>query len=125
MSRTTSVVSVANTLTAPFEPAGTMAALDLTLPSIELRVATKGWDCPEAQSVRNPKVPRGTTATFREYAVAVDGMPQALLGITKSRIEFKKSWTPAMAGPPKGPLGSRVSAIRQGVTGTKRVPEKI
>src|ERR1700674_2564723 len=118
MSRITSVVSVAKTLTAPFEPAGTMAALDLTLPSIELSVATSGWDCPEGHRVRYPSVPRGTTATFREYPAAVDAMPQALLGITKSRDA-----PPAMAGPPKGPLEFLVSAIRQGVTGTKSVAE--
>jgi hypothetical protein len=47
-------------------------------------------------------------------------MPQTLLGITKSRDVF-----PAMAGPPKGPLGFRVSAIRQGVTGTKWAAEGI
>jgi hypothetical protein len=45
-------------------------------------------------------------------------MPQALLGMTKSRDVF-----PVMAGPPNGPLGVRVSAIRQGLTGTNCVAE--
>jgi hypothetical protein len=55
-----------------------------------------------------------------EYAAAPDGMPHALLGMTKSR-----DVPPVMAGPPKGPLAFRVSAIRQGVTGTKCVAEEM
>ena len=44
-------------------------------------------------------------------------MPHELLGRTKSRD------TPAARiGPPKGPLAFLVSAIRQGVIGTKRKP---
>src|SRR3954452_10136832 len=42
-------------------------------------------------------------------------MPQALCGIAKSRVVCPES-----SGPPNGPLLSRVSATRQGVTGTKR-----
>jgi hypothetical protein len=42
MSITKSVVFEANTLIAPLVPAGTIAALDLTRPSIELTVATAG-----------------------------------------------------------------------------------
>ena len=60
------MVSVAKTLTAPFAPAGTMAALDLILPSSELSVAAKGRDCPVGHIVRKPSAPRGTTATFIE-----------------------------------------------------------
>src|ERR1039458_7097840 len=42
-------------------------------------------------------------------------MLQALLEMMKSRLV-----PPAIAGPPKGPAALRVSAIRQGVMGTKR-----
>src|SRR5579864_8427329 len=42
-------------------------------------------------------------------------MPQALLGIAKSREVCLGS-----VGPPKEPLGLRVSAMRQGVIGMKR-----
>src|SRR5258708_1072278 len=66
ISRMRFVVSVANTLIAPLSPAGTIAAFDLILPSIELSVATSGLDCPEGHNVRNPKGPEGTTATFIE-----------------------------------------------------------
>ena len=47
-------------------------------------------------------------------------MPQALLGMTKSRDVFA-----AIAGPPKPPLAFRVSAIRQGVMGANCVGEEI
>src|SRR5271165_13099 len=114
MSRITSVGSVTNTLTAPLEPAGTMAALALILPSGEFSVETPGCDCPAGQMVRYPSEPCGTTVTLSEYAVAVEGMPQGLLGIGKLRDE-----PPGMDGPPKPPDGLRVSTKRQGVTGTK------
>jgi hypothetical protein len=56
--------------------------------------------------------------TLTEYAAAFPGMPQVLLGTLKVRTP------PAgMIGPPKGPFAPRVSAIRQGFTGTKRSPE--
>src|SRR5438874_2161412 len=42
MSITTSVASVAKILMAPFVPAGTIAALDLTRPSIEFSVPVLG-----------------------------------------------------------------------------------
>ncbi len=61
-----------------------MAAFDLTRPS-EFNVATSGCGCPVGHSVKNPKGPEGTTATFNEYATTVSGMLQALLEITKSR----------------------------------------
>src|SRR5215472_11938107 len=47
-------------------------------------------------------------------------MPHALMGIAKSRED-----PAAMAGPPKPPWGVRVSATRQGVTGTKWVAGEI
>jgi len=46
----------------------------------------------------------------------VGGIPQALLGTIKSRVV-----PPVIAGPPNGPVAFRVSAMRQGVTGTKCV----
>src|ERR1700681_875281 len=42
-------------------------------------------------------------------------MPQALLGITKSRAVCR-----GRPGPPKGPVALRVSAMRHGVIGTNR-----
>src|SRR5579864_105321 len=92
-----------------------MAAFDLILPSMEFNVATSGCGCPVGHSVRNPSEPEGTTATFSEYATAVDGMPQTLAGMAKSREVCLGS-----PGPPKGPVTLRVSAMRHGVIGTKR-----
>src|SRR5208282_6944115 len=99
MSRMTSVSSVANTLIAPLVPAATMAALERTRPSSEVKVATVGWLCPAGQTVTYPRVFLGTTATFSEYAPAVEGMPQTLFGMTKSRDVW-----PVIDGPPNGPL---------------------
>ena len=45
------------------------------------------------------------------------GMPHALCGIGKDRLV-----PPAITGPPNVPSALRVSATRQGVTGTKTVP---
>src|SRR4051812_42590040 len=59
----------------------------------------------------------GTTVKFKEYACASDGMPHVLCGIAKSRVVC-----PPRTGAPNGPAASRVSAIRHGVTGTKRRP---
>jgi hypothetical protein len=53
-----------------------------------------------------------------EYACAVDGMPQALLGIAKRRLP-----PPGMNGPPKGPAGRRVSVTRHGIVGKKCKPD--
>src|SRR5579864_5823122 len=111
----TSVASVTNALIAPLSPAGTMAAFDLILPSMELSVATSGCGWPVGHSVRNPSEPEGTTATFSEYAIALDGIPQALAGMAKSREVCR-----GRPGPPKAPVTLRVSAMRQGVIGTKR-----
>src|SRR3954452_9695492 len=59
----------------------------------------------------------GTTVKFKEYACASAGIPHALCGMAKSRVVC-----PPSTGAPKGPAASRVSATRQGVTGTKRSP---
>src|SRR5580704_2743010 len=114
MSTITLVGLLANTVIAPFAPAGTMAALALILPSEEFRVETEGCDCPAAHTERNPSGPKGTTVRFREYAAAFAGIPQGLEGIVKLRLLLA-----GIDGPPKGPLALRVSAIRHGVTGTK------
>src|SRR4051812_5473170 len=110
----TAVGLLAKMLMAPPVPAGTIAAFDLMRPSRELSVDATGWGWPVGQSVRKPSGPPGTTATFSEYACALAGTPQALLGTMKSRVA-----PPPSDGPPKGPTGSRVSATRQGVIGTK------
>src|SRR5258708_26169603 len=118
MSSTRSVALVAYTLTAAPVPAGTMAALALMRPSSEFSVEARGRACPLGQTVRYPREPWGTTVTFREYAIALGGIPQALLGMMKSR-----DVPPPRDGPLKGPLGVfRVSATRQGVMGTKYRP---
>src|SRR5215470_1930621 len=44
-------------------------------------------------------------------------MPQAEFGMVNDRLVL-----PAMNGAPKGPVGLRVSATRQGATGTYRKP---
>jgi hypothetical protein len=63
--------------------------------------------------------PGGTTVIFNEYAWAVEGTLQPLAGIGKLRVA-----PAAMDGGPKAPLSplpptTRVSAIRQGVSGKK------
>jgi hypothetical protein len=114
MSSTRLVVFEANTLIAPPAPAGTIAALERTRPSIELTVAATGCVCPVGQSVRNPKGTVGITATLSEYAAAVEGMLHDPDGIVKVR-----NVPPAIEGPANGPLGVvRVSTNRHGVTGT-------
>ena len=47
-------------------------------------------------------------------------MLQPLCGMGKLRL-----LPPMIEGPPKGPIPLRVSATRQGVTGTKPNPEKV
>src|SRR5437016_4187321 len=114
MSRTNSVSSVGKAQTLPLVPAGTMAAPALTRPSIELRVEASGSDCPHGNIVRNPSVACGTTVAFREYACAVEGIPQALFGIVNPREA-----PPLRNGPPNGPFAFLVSATLHGGTGTK------
>src|SRR5437899_492342 len=116
MSRMNSVSSVTKAQTALLVPAGTMAAAALIRPS-ELSVEVAGRSCPHGYIVKKASFAFGTTVTLMEYASAVAGIPQALLGTLNPRLEC-----PPKNGPPKGPAGLRVSAIRQGVTGTKRRP---
>src|SRR5271169_1806325 len=115
MSRMTSVVLVTATVTAPLVPAGTMAALATTIPPNEFNVEAPGWLSPVGHRVRNGSAPCGTTVTFKEYALAVVGMPHELCGMTNDRLVPL-----VMVGPPNGASAPRVSATRQGVTGTNR-----
>src|SRR5579864_7294056 len=113
MSITRSVASVVNTSTAPPAPEGTITAFERTVPVGSFNEATRGRVCPSGQAVRNPKVePFGTAAKFKEYAWALTGSPHALPWIGKERV----LWA-AKLGPPKKPVGLRVSATRQGGSG--------
>src|SRR5262249_30010406 len=118
MSITRSVSLVAYTSTAPLSPAGTMAALASTKPSKEFSVDTRGCGCPAGQIVRKPRNPvLGTTLTLSEYAFALAGIPHAL-----ERTGTRRAVPPGMNGPPRGPLGVRVSMTRHGVTGVNWRP---
>ena len=66
MSSTTSVVLLTKTLTAPCNPAGTIAALALMRPSSEFIVDTSGRFWLVGQMVRYPSGAGGTTVTFNE-----------------------------------------------------------
>src|ERR1700690_1148240 len=92
-----------------------MAACATTRPWNEFKVETIGCGWPVGHSVRYESAPGGTTVTFSEYAWAVAGMTQPLSGIANERVEAA-----VMAGPPNAPGELRVSATRQGVTGTNR-----
>ena len=118
MSSTMSVSLDAKAQTFPLTPVGRMVAPALTRPSIEFSVELSGRGAPHGNMVRNPSEPCGTTVTFNEKAWAFEGILQALPGTEKPRVN-----PPLTKGPPKEPLGLRVSAIRQGVTGTKSRPE--
>jgi hypothetical protein len=118
MSNTSSVSLEAKKHAAPFVPAGRMAATALVRPSMELRLDASGCGCPQGNAVRNPNGPCGTTVMFSEYACAMFGMLQALLGMAIALA----ATLPWRKGPPNGPAGLRVSAMRHGVTGTKLKP---
>jgi len=62
----------------PLVPAGTMAAFAVTVPVTAFNVETVGCDCPAGHAVRKPRMPGGIAVKFREYACAVDGIPQLL-----------------------------------------------
>jgi hypothetical protein len=53
-------------VTAPFTPAGTIAALALIRPSREFSVETNGWDWPAGQTERKLSEPTGTTVRLSE-----------------------------------------------------------
>ena len=83
----TCVESVTKILIADPVPGATIAETAFTLPSLELIVDAVGRGSPAGHTVRNPSPfgPIGTTVTFRAYAWAFAGIPQALSGTTKSR----------------------------------------
>jgi hypothetical protein len=118
MSSTSSVSLEAKKHAAPLLPAGRIAATAFTRPSMEFRFDASGWGCPQGNAVRNPSGPWGTTVIFNAYACAVVGIPHALLGMANA---LAAAW-PCRKGAPNGPAGLRVSAMRQGVTGTKLKP---
>src|SRR6476660_4291706 len=95
-----------------------MAALALIRPSKEFSVETIGCGRPARQTEMYWRGVRGTAVRLREYARALAGIPQELAAGLKSRLI-----PAARLGPPKGPVASRVSAIRHGVRGTKRRAE--
>jgi hypothetical protein len=66
MSKTTSVAWVTNTVIAPPDPAGTIAAFATTVPVGSFNVDTFGIDCPVGHVVRFPSGPGGTTVKFSE-----------------------------------------------------------
>src|SRR5690242_3651236 len=98
MSITKSVSSVANTSTAPFEPAGTITAFAVTVPVRPFSEATNGCGCPAGHAVRYPNGPLGTAAKFNEYACALAGTPQVLERIGNVLVPW-----PFRPGPPNGP----------------------
>src|SRR5579864_5661240 len=114
MSRIKCVSLVAKAQTPPLIPAGTMAATAFTRPSCELGVEVAGRGWPQGKIVRKPSDPAcGTTVTLSEYACAVAGMLQELVGMSNSRATAP----PLRSGPPNGPFGFRVSASRHGLAG--------
>jgi hypothetical protein len=120
MSMITSVLSLANTLIAPPEPAATIAAFAVTCPSGEFRVETKGCDWPVGQRLRYPSRDEGTTVTLTEYELAPAGIPHPLAGIGKLRVcPALTLGAPKSAGIPEEDL---VSTTRHGVTGKNPDP---
>src|SRR5947209_4202758 len=92
-----------------------MAALAFTRPSGEFNVDDSGCPWPVGQIVRNPSLCCGTTVTFSEYAMALDGM---LHGLPACPSGKERAMPPVIGGPPKVPSGLRVSTTRQGVVAT-------
>src|SRR5437660_12862678 len=105
------VVSLAYTEIAPFTPACTIAALDVTAPVRAFSVETSGCGEAAGQVLKYPSGPVGTTVMLNAYAWALAGIPQLLEGTGNVR------GTPApSAGPPRVPVELGVSARRQGGT---------
>jgi hypothetical protein len=89
-----------------------MAAFAVTVPVTAFNVETVGCACPAGHAVRKPRMPGGIAVKFREYACAVDGIPQLLERTGKVRAVLA-----TRDGPPNGPVAFLVSAIRHGVSG--------
>ena len=106
---------MANTVKAPFGPAGTMAALALMRPSKEFSVETTGCGCPAGQIGDVTEGGEGNHGQIERVRQGIGG------DAARTRHGLKSRLMPAARlGPPKGPFALRVSAIRHGVTGTKR-----
>ncbi len=99
-------------LTAPFVPAGTIAAFATTLPSNEFNVETNGRAAPVGDAVRKDNRASGTTVTFIEYAAAVAGTEQPPAGSANERVDCA-----SISGPPNAPWAPRVSTTRHGTSG--------
>ena len=79
---------------------------DVIAPSSAFSVDTSGLVCPWGHSVRNPRIPGGTTVVLKTCACASAGIPQPL--------EVTATSNEVMGG---DPAGSRVSFTRHGATG--------
>src|SRR5258708_1656590 len=112
MSITRSVVLFTYTSTDPLVPAGMIPAFAVIAPVRAFNVDANGCTCPVGHAVRYPSGPLGTAVKFNEYACAEEGTLQELESTGKVRL-----WPPPREGPPSGPMGCRVSATRQGVSG--------
>src|ERR1700719_633042 len=98
MSITRSVLSVAYTSTDPLKAAGTITAVENTVPVGSYKDDTKARDRPLGHAVRNPKDgPFGTAAKFSEYACALAGSPHELPTIGNVRVVW-----PSRLGAPNG-----------------------
>src|SRR5581483_9929234 len=114
------VVCAAHNVIAPPAPAGTIAALASTLPSVEFSVETFGYGCPAGHTERKGSVPKGTAVKLSEYATAEPGMLQPL--DSRGMLRFAE---PGSGGPPNWPVlpcPARVSTARQGVIGKNPAP---
>src|SRR5205823_2676548 len=94
---------------------GTMAMLDVTMPSPAFSVETKGCIEPWGHRVRKPSGPGGTTVALRTKAWALVGTPQPLPGTSTSRAPLK-------GGVPAGFL---VSRTRHGSVGKSNRPPAV
>src|SRR6185369_17326065 len=78
-------------------------------PVEKLILLVPGTNWSPGKRVRFPAPPAFTTVTFIATASAPTGTPQRPVNVKARRFPEDN------AGPPKGPVGSRVSATRQGV----------
>src|SRR3954468_16579980 len=88
----------------PF-PAGTIAMLEVTAPSMAFRVETSGCAEPCGHNVKKPRGPGGTTVAFTTYDCAEAGAPQGAAPTLRSLAPLNGN----------EPAGFRVSSTRQGV----------
>src|SRR5579859_967567 len=122
MSMSKSVLLLTKTLIGPpvAAPFGTIASFPTTLPFGAFSVDTVGSDSPAGHVVRYAMGPTADTVIRSEYTWAAAGIAQELCCTGKLRVP-----PPTKAGGPKAPLNpnpTRVSAMRQGVTGVNARP---